>query len=552
MVLQNDNNLNEVNDDQSNNNHFAASAAANDHHPPNNIAFIPIPGEGVGAAVVQHPPPAPPAHHRNHNNNENNNNGDNNVNNDNPNRNLLQDLDGWLESNGLRSIEDVLQDDTSVNIQKEELHRIQEEQRYVKSIHHKAFYKDIIQKQKERAQKQQIIQSYCRNYTMEIRTYNNEMIYDIPLHRMANVCDTIFTMVQNKALWEKNHHPLPQNHRHTLCDESNPNRKGEHTSSSSSFLHLSLETYFKSTVQEFVNLCLSYDSDSDSDDDLLNSSHDENTNVKHKNYSSVHRNLNNSGSHHDCQRENGDHTSSLSSSPPPKSSPSSIIQVLQDIPDDAIILDCCRIGHYLLAQPIVDLIVNEVLIPSIDTSNCFTLYQLADELNLTSSTLLQRTLSHMIHSIGEYSPSPTTTTTNMMGTKVNDNEDEWNNDLYQQELNERLQTMKHALESSVHGGNHGSGSNKQLYFSSMEEYLSIFAERVQYYRERLHEAKECQKQQQQEQQRSSFTIRGRVIPSSYVDAETKIQKQEHRVRTLEIAYAEQKALFCRRSSSNSK
>ena len=501
MVLQNNNNDNRSNNgaNNENENHNNDIRPWNDDDHRRGIHVVPVEGAGE-------------LHPNNHNN---------------PNRNLLQDLDGWLESNGLRSVDDVLQDDmASDNIQEEECQRIQEEERYAKSIHHKAFYKDMIKEKKEREHKKQIIHGLY-DKTMDIQTSNSEIIRNIPLHRMANVCDTIYAMVQNKSLWD--------NHETT-------NPKTKPTSSTTSFLQLSLESYPKSTVQEFVNLCIAYDSDDGEDDSTMTG--DEKTTSHTK------KTKNNSG-----RSVSGRiHITGGTTRPAPKSSSSSssIIHALHQIPDDAIVLDCCRIGHYLMAQHIVDTIIHDVLIPSIDTNNCFTLYTLADELNLTSSTLLQRTLSHMIQTIGEY-----TSATEEDADTAEDHHhpcDEWDHDVYRQELNERLRTMKRALESSVHGHSGGNGSGRpHLYFSSMNEYLSIFAERVQYYRERLYEAKECQRQQQEQHlsSSSSFMIRGRVISSSYMDAEKKIQKQEQRVRTLEIAYAEQKALFRRSSSSGS-
>ena len=441
--------------------------------------------------------------------------------NENPNRNLIQDLDGWLESNGLRSIDDVLGEESNQvsgrTIQNEEYRRIQEEERYAQSIHRQAFHQELLREQKERDEKKEVIRS-LRDKTMNIRTHHDEVIYHVPLQSMAQVCDTIYTMVQNKSLWDAN----------TEHDDKN------------SFLQLSLELYSKATVREFVNLCLSYNSNSDDDDDDEN----ENSNMT----STTVKDTNKSNGTDDQSRISVDCGRETIKSPTSKSL-SSIRTMLHQITDDTIILDCCRIGHYLLATPIVDAIVQELLIPNIDTQNCFMLYRLADELNLTHSTLLQRTLSHMIQTIGEYSHDGDDGDNHSNHNELE--EMEWNNDHYHQELNERLRTMKRALESSVHNDVGGGGGSPQLYFASVEEYLSIFAERVQYYRERLQEAKEYQKQQDEHQSSSSFfTIRGRVISSSYRDAEQKIMKQERRVRTLEIAYAEQKALF-RRSSSSS-
>ena len=509
MVFQNNNNNDDdLNEDYSNYNY--------NHRPLRNEEH----------RILEHPDGPPiPMEMMNHNHDMNHHNVNNHNNNHNPNHNLLQDLDGWLESNGLRSMDDVLPDDdrmtSSYNNHQDECRRIQEEEQYAQSVHQKVFYNDIIKEQKERQHKKTMIQS-LHDKTMDIRTSQNEMIYNIPLQNMANVCDTIFTMVQNKSLW-LDHGYSNDNDKNQKKNDGDQKSTLSSSLSSTSFLQLSLESYTKSTVQEFVNICLSYHSD---DDDYDDEGDGEDKNIV---------------------KAGDENTISVNPVVVSKSSSSSssvsstMSRVLQQITDDAIRLDCCRIGHYLLATPIVDTIIQDVFIPNIDTNNCFTLYKLADELNLTSSTLLQRTLWHMIHTIGEYS--------NQNNDGDDTDGDNTDNDMYSQELNERLRIMKRALESSVHGGS----GPQRLYFTSMEEYLSIFAERVQYYRERLHEAKESQKQKEQQQEESSvFTIRGRVVSSSYKDAEKKILKQEQRVRTLEIAYAEQKALFRSSNSNTSK
>jgi hypothetical protein len=66
---------------------------------------------------------------------------------------------------------------------------------------------------------------------------------------------------------------------------------------------------------------------------------------------------------------------------------------------------------------------------------------------------------------------------------------------------------------------------KTLYFTSLQEYIAIFAENVQYHRERLEQAKE----------QNTFKF------SAY--QQSMIEKQELRVLTLEAMLQEQKRLF---------
>lgn len=172
----------------------------------------------------------------------------------------------------------------------------------------------------------------------------------------------------------------------------------------------------------------------------------------------------------------------------------------RDISADAIV-DCCFLAHYLCADQFLN-DITDVLLESIDTSNCLTLCQLGDRLNLP--LLFERSLAHLMDTIGDLERSET-----------------W--DDFTPELRDRIATIKSAIESSVN-------SQSRLYFGSLDEYIAIFAERVQYFQERLAEAKE------QHQETSTGT------PAWY-DTKTKIDRQERRVRTLEIALQEQKKLF---------
>lgn len=175
-------------------------------------------------------------------------------------------------------------------------------------------------------------------------------------------------------------------------------------------------------------------------------------------------------------------------------------KTVENISSGAIV-DCCLIARYVCAEELLE-DITEILIASIDTANCLSLCQLADELNLP--VLFERSLAKMMDSMGELQ-----------------NNEAW--DYLTPELRERITAIKAAIESSIH-------SSSRLYFASLDEYISIFAERVQYYKERLSEAKEQQAQ-------------SRHGTPAWIDAQAKIDRQETRVRTLEIALAEQKMLF---------
>ena len=163
------------------------------------------------------------------------------------------------------------------------------------------------------------------------------------------------------------------------------------------------------------------------------------------------------------------------------------------------VVDCCQIAHYLQCQAILVAMIN-ILVVSVDSENCLSLLQLADRLN--SSSLFEASLSHMMFS-------------------MNQNINVLEGEELPAELRERILMIKSAIQSSVVG-------NPRVYFASLEEYLAIFAEMVQYYKERLEDAK-----------------KGIVTPYS----QRLIDKQERKVKTLEAVMREQTVLFGRKGGS---
>ncbi|GKY99681.1 hypothetical protein MPSEU_000922100 [Mayamaea pseudoterrestris] len=174
------------------------------------------------------------------------------------------------------------------------------------------------------------------------------------------------------------------------------------------------------------------------------------------------------------------------------------------------VIVCTRLAHYLQNATILDVCVNH-LMQVIDTDNCLALSQLADQLHLPR--LFERALGHMMDSMDNV-------------VEVLD-ESEQEHGLTR-ELRERIESIQTAVRTSLHSTNH-----KRLYFSSLEEYIAIFAERVQYYKERLAEAEE-----QQEQRPNNYA-------RAWHDAQVKINRQKVRVHTLEAALREQKKMFAR-------
>jgi hypothetical protein len=182
------------------------------------------------------------------------------------------------------------------------------------------------------------------------------------------------------------------------------------------------------------------------------------------------------------------------------------IQV-QDITDGDRLVELCQLAHYLRGEAIVD-DIETIFVQSIDTHNCMTLTQLADQLNM--KRLFEASLQRMMQSI------------------QNLEHNEFWEDLTP-ELRQRITAIQSAIQTSIHD------QRSALYFGSLTEYLAIFAERICYYKERLEEAEEQQS----------------VRPKSaaWYDAQQKIDRQRTRLQTLQIAFQEQKQLFSSSSSS---
>lgn len=190
---------------------------------------------------------------------------------------------------------------------------------------------------------------------------------------------------------------------------------------------------------------------------------------------------------------------------------------LTDICDQHVV-DCCHIAHYLQCARILDG-TTEILMQHVDSDNCYALCQMSDQLQLPD--LFERALFHMLKSLDNL--------------EAQDAYDD-----FSPELKDRIAGIRTIFSSHRVGGNAGDDGDDEdgrpksmkrpLYFTSLEEYIAIFAETVQYHRERLEEAKE---QNSQARQFSAY-------------AQSKIDKQELRVLTLEAMLQEQKRLFGRK------
>ena len=171
-----------------------------------------------------------------------------------------------------------------------------------------------------------------------------------------------------------------------------------------------------------------------------------------------------------------------------------------DEPDGQIMVECCRIASFLQCTVLLDEILVPLLIRSVDSANCLSLYQLADHLHIPA--LIEASVNHMMQSLGSVEEHAI-----------------WGD--LTPELRDRIQAIQHILQSS---------NRRQLFFSSVDEYLAVFAEQVDYFRERV----EAALQQQTLHPKNS---------RSWEYAQSKIEQQEERVRILKLILQEHKSLF---------
>jgi hypothetical protein len=101
-----------------------------------------------------------------------------------------------------------------------------------------------------------------------------------------------------------------------------------------------------------------------------------------------------------------------------------------ELPGD-VVVDCCRIAHYLQNDTILATMTN-VLLQSIDTANCLSICQLADSLSLCE--LFESAVQYLIKSLGMNSKNED---------GVNDGEETW--DCLTSELQERILAIKAAI-----------------------------------------------------------------------------------------------------------
>jgi len=315
---------------------------------------------------------------------------------------LIESYEHFLERHG---IADVLYGSQSERNLEERRSKFQEESDYQEDIHRTIFGAD--QPQEENSERAQFLAT-IKDEVIDIET-SKEVIRDVPLKSMAELCDTLFTLATFK--------------------QAHQSEKGKR-------LSFSLKSFQHEAVVEFVAIMLG-----DKGPEEVSADH---------------------------------------------------------------VVECCEIARYMQCERVLEAMV-DILMSSIDNANCMALCQLADQLDLPR--LFEKSMAQMMQSLGSLQQHEL-----------------WND--FNPELKSRIVDMEAVMRSSIHN------VKNRLYFSSMEEYLSIFAENVEYYRERLAEAKERQAEEL-------------PVGHAWTDAQSKIDKQVTRMRTLELVLKEQKELFGR-------
>ena len=210
------------------------------------------------------------------------------------------------------------------------------------------------------------------------------------------------------------------------------------------------------------------------------------------------------------------------------------------------IVECVRLAHYLQCLVILDALAS-VLQQCIDSQNCMAICSLADTLNLKS--LFEASIEYVLERLDALQGTE--------GVDNNENKDT-NGDIWAtlpHELKSRVLTMRNVMRSSVIGrGSKVSG----LFFSSGDEFLAIFMETIRDGRERLAEAHqrhdEVISQRTEEwvircERRGRWFDRSDEAKRDFIHgpdvkyAMGKIEKQTHRLQTLETFYEEQKIIF---------
>lgn len=261
-----------------------------------------------------------------------------------PEHHRIQDLEGWLQHNGLRGQDDVLPHAGEANRAEEEA-RFEQYRNYANSVYRNAFHDEILAEEMREKERERMLDA-LKGKTIRLQSaVDGGITDDLPAHVLAASCETIFSMANS---WDQfsNNQPMEMSLDHDI-----------------------------SSIQAFADV------------------------IVHNKKAAA-------------------------------------------IPTEHLI-DCCFLAHYLCADKLLNEIV-EIMVNSIDNSNCLAFCQIADKFQL--HVLFERSLAHMMDRLGDME------------------ENEAFEDLTP-ELRDRIGAIKAAIESSIN-------SKSRLYFGSLDEYIA--------------------------------------------------------------------------------
>eukprot|EP00525_Craspedostauros_australis_P003165 CAMPEP_0198128916 /NCGR_PEP_ID=MMETSP1442-20131203/50461_1 /TAXON_ID= /ORGANISM="Craspedostauros australis, Strain CCMP3328" /LENGTH=448 /DNA_ID=CAMNT_0043789173 /DNA_START=70 /DNA_END=1416 /DNA_ORIENTATION=- len=423
----------------------------------------------------------------------------------------LEAEEDWLRRNGLRSHAHQPPPSDKVDAEK----RAQQQSDYAKDRWEEYFEETDRETKRSEAMKKTILRSWQGKVVgIEVEDGVNGgansgaeadegmmktaiKVLDYPLPNLAASSDTIFVLGRSGHMYGSKGEAKDDADGDSEFDIRAP------SSSSASDLKLSLVEYDPDTVQRFLDyLCANYNAGAGEASHDINN---DNTDDGHCDHHYKHGYATDSTEEEDGEDHFDDDYKTKRS-----------IKVSLPFTYWA---EACRIAHYLQCAEEVQQLV-ALLEQNITTSNCLYLIQLADQLSL--HTLFEAALQFMLTQVGNLESS------------------EWWSQIESSDLKESLQTMTSLLQTSLL--HRGGKRRTNLFFSTLDEYLAIFAEQVEYYQERLEDARRSQsmlKHRMENRGRHGHTT------DAWQYAQDKIVRQETRVQTLKQALKDQKRLFGR-------
>jgi len=410
------------------------------------------------------------------NDNRNANNGDHNL-------LQIQDLEHYLQQNGL-----LLQGSDTLDNQ-ELARRIKIAESYKNKKLNEYLKIDSLKsklEQRNAIDEKNRVLNLCRGRKMVIMTNGNDgekkkerlivSMYHFVLH-----CDTIYAFVKSLDYWSNN--------TTRMNDSSN-----EQSTTPNSEVSFMLDQFEYRAILEFIKLVHLFDDEYyDRMNDVTNDTSSTTNNINHTKKST---------------------------------------NKLDDVISPENIIECCKIAHYLQSTTILEQHIIPIIQSSIDSQNCASICILADQLQLPS--LMNTSMSFVMEKLDDiqsdedlWNDFPSTlqyhiqTLYNAAQSSI----------ISRGRLSSSSATKKVLFSSS------------DEFLSIFYDLLQENKERLKEAKQRQEEI--INERIQYNQSRGRYAQEMDVYGGSVIDAAWKIEKQEQRVKTLETFYEEQKSIFSR-------